>query len=99
MSAVTVTVTLGERCRRLLKQLLARAYALNVMHPECGFVIPVYRPSRIRDVRDFRVMYRTLERCLAKVWPFFSYSYIGNYKRIVIVHGISLTEFKKRAGL
>ncbi len=97
--SVSTNTTLRGKCREVLAKVLRSAYTINVKHPECGFVIPLYRPTNFRDVRDVRVVFRTVERCIAKVWPFFSYSYIGNYKRVVVVHGISLAEFKKRAGL
>jgi rRNA maturation protein Nop10 len=99
MSVVSTNAALRRRCREVLAKALAKAYTLNMKHPECGFVIPLYRPTNFRDVRDVKLVFRTVEECIAKVWPFFSYRYVGNYKRIVIVYGISLEEFRKRAGL
>jgi len=93
------TNALRRRCREVLVKVLERAYVLNVKHPECGFVIPLYRPTSFRDVRDVKLVFRTVEECVSAVWPFFSYKYVGNYKRVVIVYGISLEEFKKRTGL
>ena len=97
--SVVSTNALRRSCRDLLSKLLAKAYTLNIKHPECGFVIPLYRPTSFRDVRDVRLLFRTVEDCIARVWPFFSYRYVGNYKRIMIVYGISLEEFRRRAGL
>jgi rRNA maturation protein Nop10 len=97
--SVVSTNALERRCRDLLSKLLAKAYTLNIKHPECGFVIVLHRPSSFRDVRDVKVMIKSVERCISKVWPFFAYRYVGNYKRIVIVYGISLEEFRRRAGL
>jgi phage FluMu protein Com len=99
MSVVSTNALRGRKCREVLVKVLERAYVLNVKHPECGFVIPLYRPTAFRDVRDVKVVFRTVEECIARVWPFFSYKYVGNYKRIVIVYGISLEEFRRRAGL
>ena len=99
MNALSTNVALSNRCRTLLKTLLAKAYTANVKHPDCGFVIPLYRPTNFRDIRDTKMVFRTVEKCISKIWPFYSYTYVGNYKRIVIVHGISLAEFKRRAGL
>lgn len=86
-------------CREVLAKALRSAYIINVKHPECGFVVVLYRPRQFRDIRDVKLVFRTVEKCISKVWPFYSYTYVGNYKRIVIVHGISLAEFKRRAGL
>jgi len=99
MSVVGTNALRGRKCREVLVKVLERAYVLNVKHPECGFVIVLHRPAAFRDVRDTKLMFKTVEECIARVWPFFSYKYVGNYKRIIIMHGISLTEFKKRAGL
>jgi len=99
MSVVSTNAALRRRCREVLAKALRSAYTINVKHPECGFVLPLYRPTNFRDVRDVKLVFRTVEECIAKVWPFFSYRYVGNYKRIVIVHGLSLEEFRKRAGL
>ena len=99
MSVVSTNAALRRRCREVLAKVLAKAYTLNMKHPECGFVLPLYRPTNFRDVRDARLVFRTVEECIAKVWPFFVYRYVGNYKRIIIVYGISLEEFKRRAGL
>jgi rRNA maturation protein Nop10 len=86
-------------CREVLAKALSNAYTMNVKYPECGFVVVLYRPRQFRDIRDVKLIFRTVEKCISKVWPFYSYTYVGNYKRIVIVHGISLAEFKRRAGL
>jgi rRNA maturation protein Nop10 len=97
--SVVSTNALRRSCRDLLSKLLAKAYTLNIKHPECGFVIVLHRPTAFRDVRDAKLIFKTAEECISTVWPFFSYRYVGNYKRIVIVYGISLEGFKKRAGL
>jgi phage FluMu protein Com len=99
MSVVSTNAALRRRCREVLAKALRSAYVLNVKHPECGFVIPLYRPTAFRDVRDVRLVFRTVEECISKIWPFFVYRYVGNYKRIIIIYGISLEEFRKRAGL
>jgi hypothetical protein len=99
MSVVSTNALGRSKCREMLAEVLRRAYAINIKHPECGFVIILYRPSSFRDVRDVKLVFRTVEECIAKVWPFFSYRYVGNYKRIVIVYGLSLEGFRKRAGL
>jgi hypothetical protein len=99
MSVVSTNATLKRRCREVLAKALRGAYVLNVKHPECGFVIPLYRPTAFRDIRDVKLVFSTVEECISKIWPFFVYRYVGNYKRIIIVYGISLEEFKKRAGL
>jgi len=99
MNVVSTNALRGRKCREVLAKALAKAYTINVKHPECGFVIVLYRPSSFRDVRDVRVAFRTVEECLSRVWPFYTYAYVGNYKRIVIVFGTSLEEFRKRAGL
>jgi len=99
MSVVGTNALRGRKCREVLAKALAKAYTINVKHPECGFVIPLYRPTNFRDVRDVKLVFRTVEECVSAVWPFFSYKYVGNYKRVVIVYGISLEEFKKRTGL
>ena len=96
---MSVTLVPTRRCREVLVKVLERAYVLNVKHPECGFVIVLHRPTAFRDVRDAKLIFKTAEDCISKVWPFFVYRYVGNYKRIIIVYGISLEEFKKRAGL
>ena len=88
-----------RRCKEVLARALRSAYVINVKHPNCGFVIPLYRPTAFRDVRDVKLVYKTVEECLTKIWPFFAYRYVGNYKRIVIVYGISLEEFRRRVGL
>jgi len=99
MSVVSTNAALRGRCREVLAKVLRRAYAINIKHPECGFVIVLYRPSSFRDVRDVKVVFRTVEECISKVWPFFVHRYVGNYKRIIITYGISLEEFRRRAGL
>jgi rRNA maturation protein Nop10 len=97
MSVVGTNALRG--CREVLAKALSNAYTMNVKRPECGFVVVLYRPRQFRDIRDVKLVFRTVEKCISKVWPFYSYTYVGNYKRIVIVHGISLAEFKRRAGL
>jgi len=100
MSVSTNAALRGRsKCREVLAKALRSAYIINVKHPECGFVIPLYRPTSFRDIRDVKLVFRTVEECMSKIWPFFSYRYVGNYKRIVIVYGISLEEFRRRAGL
>ena len=89
-------------CRELLRQILRRAYHINSKHPDCGFVVPLPFASKIRDVAEDRLRFlrfKRIERCIAVVWPFVISRYIGNYKRVVYVMGISLEEFKRRAGL
>lgn len=81
-------------CREVLKELLKRAYALNVKHPECGFIIPLMPISRIEKGR---VRVEVIHRCLSKLWPFWTYAYSGNYKRVIIVYGISLDDFRAKA--
>ena len=96
---MSISALRGRKCREVLVRALRSAYTLNVKRPECGFVIPLYRPTAFRDVRDVKLVFRTVEECMSAVWPFFVYRYVGNYKRIVIVYGISLEDFRKRAGL
>ena len=97
MNALSANALRG--CREVLAKALSNAYTMNVKRPDCGFVVVLYRPRQFRDIRDVKMMFKTVERCVSKVWPFFSYRYVGNYKRIVIVYGISLEEFRRRAGL
>jgi len=96
---MSVSTNALRGCREVLAKALSNAYTMNVKRPECGFVVVLYRPRQFRDIRDVKLIFRTVEKCISKIWPFYSYTYVGNYKRIVIVHGISLAEFKRRAGL
>jgi len=89
-------------CRELLRQILRRAYAFNTRHTDCGFVVPLPLAAKVKDIAEDRLRFlrfKRIERCIAAVWPFYVSRYIGNYKRVIYVLGISLEEFKRRAGL
>jgi len=85
-----------EKCREILRRYANRAYALNVKNPDCGFVIVVYSPKYTQNAGH---RFKTLTDCIAEVWPHYHWRYIGNYKRVIYVLGISLEEFKKQAGI